>query len=142
MKKSYKSILNWDLHNQINNEKSLDVKINKTFEEFTTNGNVDEIKSDDESDLEKAFNIITSKHPESVVISDFDAEILNWVDPDWEEEEEYESEYEWYVDHNNGEAGDAILDNLINTIETDFDLSLDDLCKLHDRLRDHYGLMG
>lgn len=37
-----------------------------------------------------------------------DEEIPNWVDQDWEDDGDYNSEEEWYEDHNNREAQDEV----------------------------------
>lgn len=53
--------------------------------------------------------------PEDKITELIDDEITsgNWVDSDWDEDGEYESEYDWYQEFGNGEAEDAVK----NTIE-------------------------
>jgi hypothetical protein len=51
-----------------------------------------------------------NKYTDQEVAELLDEEIINWVEEDWDED--YESEYDWYIDHNNKEAEDAIIDFL------------------------------
>jgi broad-specificity NMP kinase len=53
-----------------------------------------------------------------------DDEIINWVDPDWEDE--YDSEYDWYVDHNNKEAEDSVIEGIIYSIKNDLNIEFDE----------------
>jgi broad-specificity NMP kinase len=53
-----------------------------------------------------------------------DDEIINWVDPDWEDE--YDSEYDWYVDHNNKEAEDSVIEGIISSIKNDLNIEFDE----------------
>jgi hypothetical protein len=56
-----------------------------------------------------------NKYTEQEICEELDNEIINWIEEDWSEN--YESEYEWYIDHNNKEAEDKILESLKNEIE-------------------------
>lgn len=49
----------------------------------------------------------------------------NWIDDDWEESE-FDSNKEWYDEHNNGEAEEVVFDHLIGWFEKKFDKKLDD----------------
>ncbi len=49
----------------------------------------------------------------------------NWVDDDWEESE-FDSNKEWYDEHNNGEAEEVVFDHLIGWFEKKFGKKLDD----------------
>ena len=55
-----------------------------------------------EFDLDLAITKIKEQFSDEEVISNYDEEILNWVEEDWADD--YDSEYDWYIDHNNGEA--------------------------------------
>lgn len=68
--------------------------------------------------VQRIINYLNANFSQSLVIDMVDNEILEWVDPDWSED--YESEYDWYVDHNNSEAENVVIDNLIKAIENDF----------------------
>lgn len=49
----------------------------------------------------------------------------NWIDDDWEESE-FDSNKEWYDEHNNGEAEEVVFDHLIGWFEKKFGKKLDD----------------
>ena len=70
----------------------------------------------------------------------FDEEILEWVDDDWEEE--YESEYDHYMDFGHGEAEDVIRETIVNSCETDLGikLNLDESEELCELLNDETGI--
>ncbi len=97
-------------------------------------------ESKEEFDLEFAMAKIKEKYSEMDVAKMFDEELLEWVDPDWEEE--YESEYDWYMDHNNGEAQDVVIEQIINWYKGEFNkkLSIDEYSELFDEIKDHYNL--
>lgn len=59
-----------------------------------------------------ALDKIKKEFSEDRVCQMFDEEILEWVDNNWEDD--YESEYDWYIDHNNGEAQDVIIDQIVS----------------------------
>ncbi len=50
-------------------------------------------------------------YPTDVVDGLLDQEIIEWVDDGWEDG--YESEYDYYIDHNSGEAEAAVRNMLI-----------------------------
>ena len=91
-------------------------------------------------DLEFAMSKIKEKYSKEEVVEMFDNEILEWVDPDWEDE--YESEYDWYVDHNNGEAQDVVIEQIINWYKKEYnkELSIDEYSELYNELKSHYGI--
>ena len=66
--------------------------------------------------IETAMQWFRDNYTEDIITSAWDDEMLNWIDADWESDDDgsYENEYEWYIDHNNNECGDQIRDNLIN----------------------------
>lgn len=92
-------------------------------------------------DLESAMDIITKKYDEETVLSNLDEEILEWVDDDWRDE--YESEYEWYIDHNNGEAQESVINQIINWYkrESNVHLNDDEYSKLFNSIKDKYNLI-
>ena len=61
--------------------------------------------------MEELLNYLKTNFDEQRVAKMLDEEIVNWVDDDWEED--YESEHDWYVDHNNNEAEDEIVNQII-----------------------------
>jgi len=61
--------------------------------------------------MEELLNYLDQNFDEQKVAEMLDEEIMNWVDADWEED--YESEYDWYVDHNNNEAEDEIVNQIM-----------------------------
>jgi hypothetical protein len=61
--------------------------------------------------MKELLNYLKENFTEEKVAEMLDEEIVNWVDPDWEED--YESEYDWYVDHNNKEAEDEVINQII-----------------------------
>ena len=97
-------------------------------------------ESVDEFDLDSAMSKIKEKYSDSDVADMFDNEILEWVDPDWEED--YESEYDWYMDHNNDEAQDVVIESIINWYKKEYDkkLSSDDYSLLFDEIKSNYNL--
>ena len=99
-----------------------------------------ESESSEEFDLDFAMSKIKEKYSEMDVAEMFDQELLEWVDPDWEEE--YESEYDWYMDHNNGEAQDVVIESIINWYRDEFNkkLSSDNYIELFDEIKSHYNL--
>lgn len=66
--------------------------------------------------MEGILKFIEKNYSEERVIEMLDKEILEWSD--WEEgDEDYESEYDWYEDHNNNEAEDAVINVIIGDIK-------------------------
>jgi broad-specificity NMP kinase len=96
--------------------------------------------SESDFDLEFAMSKIKEKYSEEKVAEMFDEEILEWVDSDWEQE--YESEYDWYVEHNNGEAQDVIIEQIIDWYKKEYNKSLsdNDYSQLFDKIKSHYSL--
>ena len=91
-------------------------------------------------DVDFAMSKIKEHFSEDEVISSFDDEVLNWVDDDWNNDGEYDGEYDWYVDHNNGEAQDVIITNIINWFKKEFNMSLsiEEYSELHDAIKQEY----
>ena len=97
-------------------------------------------ESVEEFDLDFAMSKIKEEYSDMDVAKMFDEELLEWVDPDWEDD--YESEYDWYMDHNNGEAQDVVIEHIINWYRKEYDkkLSSDDYVQLFDEIKSHYNL--
>lgn len=95
---------------------------------------------ENEFDITFAMSKIKEQYSEEKVAEMFDNEILEWVDPDWEDE--YESEYDWYMDHNNGEAQDVIIEQIINWYRSEYkkELSDNEYLELFDEIKSHYGI--
>jgi hypothetical protein len=85
---------------------------------------------------------IKEQFDEDKVIGMFDEEVLEWVDSDWQDD--YESEYDWYIDHNNGEAQDSVINQIINWYKKEFDkrLNIDDHSDLFDAIKSEYDCLN
>lgn len=93
-------------------------------------------------DLQFAMAKIKDHFDEDKVIGMFDDEVLEWVDSDWEDD--YESEYDWYVDHNNGEAQDSVINQIINWYKKEFNknLNIDEYSELFDAIKSEYDCLN
>jgi len=62
----------------------------------------------------EVIDFIEKNYDEVKTAEMFDDEIFssNWVDNDWDEDGEYESEYDWYVDHGRGEVEYAVIETI------------------------------
>jgi hypothetical protein len=91
-------------------------------------------------DITFAMSKIKEKYSKEEVAEMFDNEILEWVDPDWKKD--YESEYEWYIDHNNGEAQDVVIESIINWYKKEYgkELSIDEYSALFGEIKSHYDI--
>ena len=89
-------------------------------------------------DLQFAMAKIKDHFDEDKVVQMFDEEVLEWVDSDWQDD--YESEYDWYVDHNNGEAQDSVINQIINWFKKEFNktLNIDEHSELFDAIKSEY----
>jgi len=89
--------------------------------------------------VQEIFKAITDKYSDEEVTEMFDEEISNWTPIDGYDEDDYESDYEWYCDHNNGEAEDAIYENF--KVEFGFqNLTVEEEKELIDELDSEYGV--
>jgi hypothetical protein len=97
-----------------------------------------------EFDLQFAMAKIKEEFSEDKVIGMFDDEFLNWVDSDWEDD--YDSEYDWYIDHNNGEAQDAVIHVIMSWYCENFNdnksLPMDPHCELFDAIKQEYDCLN
>lgn len=88
-------------------------------------------------DIDFAITKIKEKYTEDFVTSRFDEEVLEWVDSDWKDE--YDSEYDWYVDHNNGEAQDVVIDEIIDWYQSEHgSISVDEQIELKKKIQEEY----
>jgi hypothetical protein len=99
-------------------------------------------ENDGEFDINFAMAKVKEHYTEDKVCEMFDSEILEWVDGDWEDD--YESEYDWYIDHNNGEAQDVVINSIINWFVADHNkvLNIDQHCELHDAIKQEYDCLN
>lgn len=130
------------------------MKYIKTFEDISDDENFNPVlgfddKDDTEQetstnkfDLDLAITRIKEEYSDNEVSARYDNEIMEWIDSDWEEDGDYESEYDWYMDHNNGEAQDVVIGEMINWYKRtyDKDISDEDYSELFDEIKSEYGL--
>jgi hypothetical protein len=126
------------------------MKYIKTFEDISDDENFNPVLGFDDNDdteqekstfdLDLAITRVKEEYSDNEVASRYDNEIMEWVDPDWEED--YECEYDWYIDHNNGEAQDVVIGEMIDWYKStyDKDISDDDYSELFDEIKSEYGL--
>ena len=91
-------------------------------------------------DIDLAMTRIKEEFSADEVAEKYDNEMLEWIDEDWEED--YDSEYDWYIDHNNGEAQDVVVSEIINWYKSEFnkELSIEEYSDLHDAIKEEYDL--
>lgn len=75
--------------------------------------------------FEEAKRWIIDNYDESRVIDMLDQEILEWVDREQMEAEEYESEYDWYIDYGRGEAESAVTEEIVRDLRDNHELAFD-----------------
>lgn len=99
-------------------------------------------ESKSEFDLDFAISKIKENFSEDEIIEMYDNEVMEWVDPNWEDD--YESEYDWYMDHNNGEAQDVIINSMINWFKKEYNKSLDsnEYVELFDKIKEEYDTLS
>jgi hypothetical protein len=85
--------------------------------------------------LEDLILYLGANFTEEYITEMLDEEIINWVDEDWQED--YESEYDWYVDHNNNEAEDAIIEVIRKQVKKDLP-DLDESIDVYDVIKELY----
>lgn len=101
-----------------------------------------ESESPSEFDLDLSIAKIREHFSEDVVIDKFDNEVMEWVDSDWADD--YDSEYDWYIDHNNGEAQDVVINELINWFTSEYKktLNMDQHSDLHNAIKQEYDCLN
>lgn len=99
-------------------------------------------ENESEFNLDLVMSKIREKFPEDTIIDLYDNEILEWVDEDWSDE--YDSEYDWYVDHGRGEAQDVIINDIITWAKNECGLRLDtdQHCELFDGIKQEYDCLN
>ena len=82
---------------------------------------------------------IRDRFDESEVMSMYDEELTGggWLDDGWEDE--YESEIDAYQEQGRGEVEDAVIDQIIQSVD-DGTLSTDDTLELRQQIADEYNL--
>jgi hypothetical protein len=107
---------------------------------FDDKDDTEQEKSTDKFDLDLAITRVKEEYSDDEVAARYDNEIMEWVEPDWEDD--YECEYDWYIDHNNGEAQDVVIGEMIDWYKRtyDKDISDDDYSELFDEIKSEYGL--
>ena len=95
-----------------------------------------------EFDLDLAITKIKEQFSDEEVISNYDEEILNWVEEDWADD--YDSEYDWYIDHNNGEAQDVVVSDIISWYKGEFskELSLEEHSDSYNAIKSENALIN
>jgi hypothetical protein len=88
--------------------------------------------------LKYALDKIVEKFPESDVAEMVDMEIVNYVESDWSDY--YETEYDWYQDHGNGEAEDVVIYNIIGWFKNTYNVELtqEQSSELYDSIKEIY----
>jgi len=95
----------------------------------------------DTFNIDDAMSSIRNAYSEDAVTSAFDSEVIDWVDEDWVDD--YDCEYDWYVDHNNGEAQDVIIDDIIKWYKSQINIRLDVMneIELSDAIKQEYSCL-
>lgn len=93
--------------------------------------------------FEFAKNWIKENYSEERITNMFDDEISsgNWIDSEQMEEEGYDSEYDYYIDYGRGEAEGAVIEQVMNDLESKYKLgfnSIDDETNLYAFLSSEY----
>lgn len=97
--------------------------------------------------FEEAKQWILQNYEEDKVIEMFDDEVDggNWIDTDQMEEEGYESNYDYYNNYGHGEAEDAIKEQIIKHLKSQFELGFNliaDDTDIYDFLNDTYDVLN
>ena len=113
---------------------------------FDDKDDTEQEKSTDKFDLDLAITRIKEEYSDDEVASIYDDEMMNWVDSDWEDDGDYDTEYDWYMDHNNNEAQDAVIHQMMNWYCKEFNggnsLASDPHCELFDAIKDEYSCLN
>ena len=107
---------------------------------FDDKDDTEQEKSTDKFDLDLAITRVKEEYSDDEVAARYDNEIMEWVEPDWEDD--YECEYDWYIDHNNDEAQDVVISSIISWYKNTYnkDISDDDYSELFDTIKAEYGI--
>jgi len=93
-------------------------------------------------ELQELTQIIEEKYTSEEILDLLDNEILDWnFGYPQNEIDEYDSRWDFYTDFNNGEAENAVIDNILNSVELSrnelFDLNI--LEEFEEWLSDYVG---
>ena len=88
--------------------------------------------------MDELLEFLEKNYSEEKVVEMFDEEILNWVKEDWNED--YETEYDWYIDFRNGEAEDEVISNITNDIRKALP-NLSPAIDIEDVLKEKYEIL-
>ena len=90
--------------------------------------------------LSSLKDYITKKYKESDVDEMVDAQVMEYIDADWEDDGEYDNEQEWYDDFGHGEAEDDIINQLTKEAMnyTKTKLNFNERIKFDEWLQDKY----
>jgi hypothetical protein len=89
--------------------------------------------------VEDLMQKIRDRYTEEEIHSMIDEQMMDYIDEDWSEDGEYESEYEWYLEHGRNAAEYDILQQIINSVSTG-DISIDDNSEIFNQIADEYGI--
>jgi hypothetical protein len=83
---------------------------------------------------------ITKKYSEMDVAEMVDEAAGDFIDDDWEEDGDYESDLEWYEDYGHGEAEDQVMNRLTKEAmsATKVKLNTNEQIKFDEWLQDKY----
>ncbi len=85
--------------------------------------------------------LLLAQYDESEIRERADDQMHEYIDDDWDASGDYDSEYEWYIDHNNGEAEDDVLNEVVRGYEKDHgELSIDNFADVFDTLKMEWNL--
>ena len=70
-----------------------------------------------EKEVKQYAKEIMKKYNCRKLIEMVDDQVLDYVDSDWEDDGEYDSEQDWYIDHGRGEAESDIIENIVREFE-------------------------
>lgn len=128
------------LDDKILKEREIKKILDDINKKLKSNSFLKESVSNKEEDIKSIVKTITDKFSEEYVVDRFDNELLEWVDNDWEEDG-YDSEYDWYIDHSNDEAQDVVLGELIDWYRDNHDGKINDyVSEVFYALKSHYGI--
>jgi hypothetical protein len=99
--------------------------------------------SKEKTSFEEAKEWIKQNYSSERVSQMFDEEVYsgNWIDKDQMEEEGYDSEYDYYIDYGHGEAEDAVMTEIVDTLKSEFEIEFDEIgskTNIYDFLKDEY----
>ena len=88
--------------------------------------------------IESIFKTICEKYTEEQIMGMIDEQISNYTPIDGYDPDEYESNWEWYQDHCDGEAEYDVFCNIKKELNI-VGLSLEEELELRELMRDEWG---